>query len=70
MGGNMNLIKNEENLKTVVVEHQDDDKLIDYLEQHEISIFYCRICDLMIPDGSQIESHYTSKSHKKTRDDL
>lgn len=69
MTDNIQLIKNEENQKTVVLEGIEGEKLIDYLETTELSIKYCRLCDLIIPDHSTIEHHIQLKSHKRTRED-
>ena len=51
-------------------EGSDADKVIDYLETHELNIKYCRLCDLLIPDHMSMEVHLQIKSHKKTREDL
>ncbi|CDW90779.1 UNKNOWN [Stylonychia lemnae] len=67
---NIHLLKTEDNQKTVAVEGQDADKVIDYLEINELNIKYCRLCDLIIPDHMSIEAHTQLKSHKKTRDEL
>lgn len=70
MTDNVSLIKNEDNQKTLVLEGVEGDKIIDYLEGHEFSIRYCRLCDLVIPDHLNNEAHINLKSHKRTREDL
>ena len=67
---NIQLIKNEDNQKTIVLEGIVGEKLIDFLENKELSIKYCRLCDLIIPDHSTIDNHIQLKSHKRTRDEL
>ena len=51
-------------------EGSDADKVIDYLESHELNMKYCRLCDLLIPDHMSMEVHVQIKSHKKTREEL
>jgi len=38
-------------------EGSDADKVIDYLESHELNMKYCRLCDLLIPDHMSMEVH-------------
>lgn len=52
------------------MEGQETEKLIDYLEQHEVNIRYCRLCETLIPENINNETHLLIKSHKKTREDL
>jgi len=63
-------LKIEDSQKTIFLEGEEANKLIDYMEQQELNIRYCRLCDLIIPDHFTNESHTQTKSHKKTRDDL
>ena len=57
MTDNCNLIKNEDNQKTIVLESIEGDKLVDHLEAHEFQLKYCRLCDLIIPDHMTFEAH-------------
>lgn len=65
-----NLIRNEESQKTVVMESNEGDRLIDYLELNELNMRYCRLCDFIIPDHMMVEHHLAMKVHKKQRDEL
>ena len=67
---NVHQLKTEETQKTIFLEGDDANKLIDYLEQHEVALRYCRLCDLIIPEHLTNEAHVQSKSHKKTREEL
>jgi len=70
MADNIQYLKTEESQKTIFLEGEEANKLIDYLEQNELSLRYCRLCDLILPDHSNNEAHFAMKSHKKTREDL
>jgi hypothetical protein len=63
-------IRADDTQKTLALENPEADKLIDFLESHEMVFKYCRICDLIIPDHSSMEAHFLLKSHKKTREEL
>lgn len=52
------------------MESNEGDRLIDYLEVHEITIRYCRLCDFIIHDHMLTEHHLSLKAHKKARDEL
>eukprot|EP00349_Pseudokeronopsis_sp_Brazil_P012192 CAMPEP_0202979688 /NCGR_PEP_ID=MMETSP1396-20130829/85773_1 /ASSEMBLY_ACC=CAM_ASM_000872 /TAXON_ID= /ORGANISM="Pseudokeronopsis sp., Strain Brazil" /LENGTH=158 /DNA_ID=CAMNT_0049719233 /DNA_START=643 /DNA_END=1119 /DNA_ORIENTATION=- len=54
---NLQLIKNEDSQKTVVIEGVEGDRIMDRLESQELSIRYCRLCELVIPE------HLTSEAH-------
>jgi hypothetical protein len=60
----------EDTQKTIFLEGDESNKLVDHLEQNELSIRYCRLCEMIIPDSQTTEAHFNIKSHKKTRDDL
>ena len=67
---NIQLLKNEDSQKTISLESQDHEKVIDYLEVNDLQIRFCRLCDLILPDHCTNEAHIHVKAHKKTRDDL
>jgi hypothetical protein len=52
------------------LEGEESNKLIDFLEANELSMRYCRLCEVIIPEGQSNEAHFNLKNHKKTRDDL
>ena len=54
----------------MVLEGAEGEKIIDYLESHDFTIRYCRLCDLVIPEHLTNEAHLQLKSHKRTREDL
>ena len=67
---NIHLLKTEDSQKSIAAEGSESEKLIDYLEQNEFTIKFCRLCDHIIPDHMTMEAHTQLKSHKKTRDEL
>jgi hypothetical protein len=60
----------EETQKTIFLESEESNKLIDYLEANEFQVRYCRLCESIIPEAMTNEAHVQSKAHKKIRDDL
>lgn len=70
MTDNVQLIKTSDSQKTIVFDGLEGEKIIDYLEAHDFSLRYCRLCDLIIADHLTNEGHFNLKSHKKTREDL
>jgi len=67
---NLQLIKNEDSQKTVVIEGVEGDRIMDRLESQELSIRYCRLCELVIPEHLTSEAHTNLKAHKRVRDEL
>jgi hypothetical protein len=67
---NIQSLKTDDQQKTIALEGAEADKLIDYLEANDLSLRYCRLCDLIIPDHCTSENHIQIKSHKKTREEL
>ena len=51
----INSIKTEDDQKTIALEGDIADKLISYLEQHDLTLRYCRLCDIIIPDSTTTE---------------
>lgn len=54
---NIQVLKTDDSQKTIFLEGDEANKLIDYLEQNELHLRYCRLCDLIIPDHNTSEAH-------------
>jgi hypothetical protein len=54
---NIQLLKNDDTQKSIAIEGQEGDKLIDYLEVNDLHLRYCRLCDLIVPDHMTNEAH-------------
>ena len=67
---NIQHLKLEDTQKTIFLEQEESNKLVDYLEQNELQVRYCRLCEVIIPEPQSNETHIQSKAHKKVRDDL
>lgn len=53
----IHLLRTEDSQKTIAAEGPESDKLIDYLEHHEFTVRFCRLCDHIIPDHLTMEAH-------------
>ena len=54
---NIQQLKLDDTQKTIILEGEDATRFIDQLEQVELQIRYCRLCECIITDGLSNESH-------------
>ena len=48
---NIQHLKLEDNQKTIFLEGEEANKLIDFLETNELNIRYCRLCESIVPES-------------------
>lgn len=54
-----------ESQKSMMLEIQDAEKILNHLESEELQFKYCRLCEAVCD-----ENHFTSKSHLKRREEF
>ena len=64
------MIKTDDSQKSITLEGLEGDKIITYLESHDLNLSYCRMCECIVPDSQTADQHLSSKQHKKTREEL
>ena len=57
LNDNIQFLKTDDSQKTIAIEGPEADKLIDFLENQEFQMRFCRLCDLIIPEHCNNEAH-------------
>ena len=58
-------LKVDDGQKSILFEHPEADRALQFLERSELNFKYCRLCDNTVEDG-----HFQTKSHIKRREEL
>jgi hypothetical protein len=71
-------IKQNDSQKSIMLDFHDSQRVVSFLEQQELTFYYCRLCEGLIYDTqgktydevkNSIAEHFGSKSHIKIRED-
>lgn len=61
-----------------MLDFQDSQKVVEFLEQHELTFYYCRLCEGLVVDlvdksqeevKNAIADHFSSKAHVRIREE-
>lgn len=71
-------IKQNDSQKSIMLDFQDSQRVVSFLEQHELTFYYCRLCEGLVYEmqgntseelKNAIAEHFGSKAHIKIRED-
>lgn len=71
-------IKQDDSQKSILMDFADSQRVIDFIEQNELSFYFCRMCEGLIVDSgtkfpdelkNTIHDHFASKSHLRLREE-